>query len=140
MYQFCFIHIFPYNYDYLYFSYSFFVSVLNCLAFFFLFFQGFLYSSPDSSADWFGGRLTRECFYSSSQSYDESDLDLNHSLRLHALIENIVNFISGDVGNAPAFKEPEESVSTSPQAIITAMEQQQSRAEVCGFNLFYYTI
>lgn len=96
-------------------------------------FQGFLYSSPDSSADWFGGRSARECLYSSPQSYEESDIDLSQSLRLHALIENIVNFISGDVGNAPAFKEPEESVSTSPQAIIIAMEQQQSRAEVRVF-------
>ncbi|XP_016128716.1 probable E3 ubiquitin-protein ligase HERC1 [Sinocyclocheilus grahami] len=92
--------------------------------------RGFLYSSPDSSADWFGGRSARECLYSSPQSYEESDLDLSHSFRLHALIENIVNFISGDVGNAPVFKEPEESVSTSPQAIIIAMEQQQSRAEL----------
>ncbi|KTF92774.1 hypothetical protein cypCar_00003724 [Cyprinus carpio] len=92
--------------------------------------RGFLYSSPDSSADWFGGRSARECLYSSPQSYEESDLDLSNSFRLHALIENIVNFLSGDVGNAPAFKEPEESVSTSPQAIIIAMEQQQSRAEL----------
>lgn len=99
-------------------------------------FQGFLYSSPDSSADWFGGRSARECLYSSPQSYEESDIDLSQSLRLHALIENIVNFISGDVGNAPAFKEPEESVSTSPQAIIIAMEQQQSRAEVRAFSIF----
>uniref|UniRef100_A0A671MPF4 HECT-type E3 ubiquitin transferase n=1 Tax=Sinocyclocheilus anshuiensis TaxID=1608454 RepID=A0A671MPF4_9TELE len=92
--------------------------------------RGFLYSSPDSSADWFGGRSARECLYSSPQSCEESDLGLSHSFRLHALIENMVNFISGDVGNAPAFKEPEESVSTSPQAIIIAMEQQQSRAEL----------
>ncbi len=41
----------------------------------------------------------------------------------------MVSFISGDVGLAPAFKEPEESMSTSPQAMILAMEQQQSRAE-----------
>lgn len=82
------------------------------------------------------GRSARECLYSSQQSYEESDLDLSQSLRLHALIENIVNFISGDVGNAPAFKEPEESVSTSPQAIIIAVEQQQSRAEVCACSLF----
>lgn len=49
---------------------------------------------------------------------------------VHALIDNMVSFISGDVGLAPAFKEPEESMSTSPQATILAMEQQQSRAEV----------
>lgn len=42
----------------------------------------------------------------------------------------MVSFISGDVGLAPAFKEPEESMSTSPQATILAMEQQQNRAEV----------
>ncbi len=104
-----------------------------CSTDFVLRFQGFQYSSPDSSADCFGGRSARECLYS---SHEESDLDLNHSFRLHALIENIVNFISGDVGNAPAFKEPEESVSTSPQAIIIAMEQQQCRAEVCSDSLF----
>ncbi len=107
-----------------------------CSTDFVLRFQGFQYSSPDSSADCFGGRSARECLYSSPQSHEESDLDLNHSFRLHALIENIVNFISGDVGNAPAFKEPEESVSTSPQAIIIAMEQQQCRAEVCSDSLF----
>ena len=55
---------------------------------------------------------------------------MSHSLGVHALIDNIVSFVSGDVGNAPAFKEPEESMSTSPQATILAMEQQQSRAEV----------
>ncbi|KAA0723274.1 putative E3 ubiquitin-protein ligase HERC1 [Triplophysa tibetana] len=92
--------------------------------------KGFLYSSPDSSADWFGRHSARECLYSSSQSYEDSDLDLSHSLKLHALIENIVNFISGDIGNPPVFKEPEESVSTNPQAIITAMGQQQSRGEL----------
>lgn len=42
----------------------------------------------------------------------------------------MVSFISGDVGLAPAFKELEESMSTSPQATILAMEQQQNRAEV----------
>lgn len=63
-------------------------------------------------------------------SYEESDLDLSRSLGVHALIDNMVSFISGDVGLAPAFKEPEESMSTSPQATILAMEQQQNRAEV----------
>lgn len=66
----------------------------------------------------------------SAHSYEESDLDLSCSLGIHALIDNMVSFISGDVGLAPAFKEPEESMSTSPQATILAMEQQQSRAEV----------
>lgn len=57
-------------------------------------------------------------------------MDLSRSLGVHALIDNMVSFISGDVGLAPAFKEPEENMSTSPQATILAMEQQQNRAEV----------
>lgn len=65
--------------------------------------------------------------------YEESDLDLSRSLGVHALIDNMVSFISGDVGLTPAFKEPEESMSTSPQAVILAMEQQQSRAEVLQY-------
>ncbi|TRY89487.1 hypothetical protein DNTS_016060 [Danionella cerebrum] len=97
-------------------------------------------SQPESDEEGYslvrsGTYCQEECgsgfsFHSEKKSYDESDLDLSLSLRLHALIENIVNFLSGDVGNPPAFKEPEESVSTSPQAIIAAMEQQQSRAEL----------
>lgn len=93
--------------------------------------RGLLYSSPDSLAEsWFRAKLSRQRSYSSAYSYEESDLDLNRSLGLHALIDNMVSFISGDVGLAPAFREPEESMSTSPQAIILAMEQQQSRAEL----------
>ncbi|XP_054587942.1 probable E3 ubiquitin-protein ligase HERC1 isoform X4 [Nothobranchius furzeri] len=93
--------------------------------------RGILHSSPDSLAEsWFRSRLSHQRSYSSAHSYEESDLDLNHSLGIHALIDNMVSFISGDVGHAPAFKEPEEGVSTSPQATILAMEQQQSRAEL----------
>lgn len=55
------------------------------------------------------------------------------------MIENVVSFVSGDVGNSPGFKEPEESMSTSPQASIIAMEQQQLRAEV-SFNLKSFLI
>lgn len=62
---------------------------------------------------------------------------MSRSLGIHALIDNMVSFISGDVGLAPAFKEPEESMSTSPQATILAMEQQQSRAEVLFLCLNY---
>lgn len=92
---------------------------------------GLLHSSPDSLAEsWFRAKLSRQRSYGSAHSYEESDLDLNRSLGIHALIDNMVSFISGDVGLAPAFKEPEESMSTSPQATILAMEQQQSRAEV----------
>ncbi|KAM6980533.1 putative E3 ubiquitin-protein ligase HERC1 [Aplochiton taeniatus] len=93
--------------------------------------RGLLHSSPDSLADsWFRAKLSRERCYSSTHSYDESDTDLSHSLGVHALIDNMVSFISGDVGLVPAFKEPEESMSTSPQAMILAMEKQQSRAEL----------
>uniref|UniRef100_A0A667Y6L3 HECT-type E3 ubiquitin transferase n=1 Tax=Myripristis murdjan TaxID=586833 RepID=A0A667Y6L3_9TELE len=93
--------------------------------------RGLLHSSPDSLAEsWFRAKLSRQRSYSSAHSYEESDLDLSRSLGVHALIDNMVSFISGDVGLAPAFKEPEESMSTSPQATILAMEQQQSRAEL----------
>lgn len=98
--------------------------------------SGFPHSSPDSLAEsWFRAKLSRQRSYSSAHSYEESDLDLSRSLGIHALIDNMVSFISGDVGLAPAFKEPEESMSTSPQATILAMEQQQSRAEVRGLSL-----
>lgn len=97
--------------------------------------SGLLHSSPDSLAEsWFRAKLSRQRSYSSAHFYEESDLDLSRSLGVHALIDNMVSFISGDVGLAPAFKEPEESMSTSPQATILAMEQQQSRAEVSGIS------
>ncbi|XP_047218559.1 probable E3 ubiquitin-protein ligase HERC1 isoform X5 [Girardinichthys multiradiatus] len=93
--------------------------------------RGILHSSPDSLADsWFRSKLSHQRTYSLAHSYEESDLDLNRSLGIHALIDNMVSFVSGDVGLAPAFKEPEEGMSTSPQAAILAMEQQQSRAEL----------
>ncbi|MEQ2245396.1 putative E3 ubiquitin-protein ligase herc1 [Ilyodon furcidens] len=93
--------------------------------------RGILHSSPDSLADsWFRSKLSHQRSYSLAHSYEESDLDLNRSLGIHALIDNMVSFVSGDVGLAPAFKEPEEGMSTSPQAAILAMEQQQSRAEL----------
>lgn len=111
-------------------------------------FPGLLHSSPDSLAEsWFRAKLSRQRSYSSAHSYEESDLDLSRSLGIHALIDNMVSFISGDVGLAPAFKEPEESMSTSPQATILAMEQQQSRAEVrdclktsLGFLYFFTAV
>ncbi|XP_069046831.1 probable E3 ubiquitin-protein ligase HERC1 isoform X3 [Lepisosteus oculatus] len=93
--------------------------------------DGLLHSSPDSLTDsWFRAKHSRDRIYSPPYSYEESDFDLTKSLGVHALIDNIVSFVSGDVGNAPAFKEPEEGMSTSPQATIIAMEQQQSRAEL----------
>ncbi|XP_047196036.1 probable E3 ubiquitin-protein ligase HERC1 [Hippoglossus stenolepis] len=93
--------------------------------------RGLLHSSPDSLAEsWFRAKLSRQRSYGSAYSYEESDLDLSRSLGVYALIDNMVSYISGDVGLAPAFKEPEESMSTSPQATILAMEQQQNRAEL----------
>jgi E3 ubiquitin-protein ligase HERC1 len=98
---------------------------------------GPMHSQLESLSDsWTRLKHTRDWFYNSSYSF-ESDFDLTKSLGVHTLIENVVSFVSGDVGNAPGFKEPEESMSTSPQASIIAMEQQQLRAEVsCGYLLF----
>lgn len=86
------------------------------------------------SDSWVRLKHSRDWLYTSSYSFVESDFDLSRSLGVHTLIENAVSFVSGDVGNSPGFKEPEESMSTSPQASIIAMEQQQLRAEV-NFSL-----
>lgn len=92
---------------------------------------GPLHSSPDTLAEsWVRAKHSREHLYDLPGSYGDSDSDLSKSLGAHVLIENVVSFVSGDVGSSPAFKEPEESMSTSPQGTIIAMEQQQSRAEV----------
>lgn len=94
-----------------------------------------MHSQLESLSDsWTRLKHTRDWFYNSSYSF-ESDFDLTKSLGVHTLIENVVSFVSGDVGNAPGFKEPEESMSTSPQASIIAMEQQQLRAEVSCWYL-----
>ncbi|XP_056269201.1 probable E3 ubiquitin-protein ligase HERC1 isoform X3 [Pseudoliparis swirei] len=93
--------------------------------------RGLLLSSPDSLAEsWFRAKLSRQRSYGSALFYEEAELDLSRSLGVHALIDNTVSFVSGDVGLAPAFREPEESMSTGPQATVLAMEQQQSRAEL----------
>ncbi|XP_061742965.1 probable E3 ubiquitin-protein ligase HERC1 isoform X4 [Nerophis ophidion] len=93
--------------------------------------RGLLYSAQDTLAEsWFRAKLSCQRSYSFAYSYEESELNLNRSLGIHALIENMISFISGDIGLIPAFKEPEESMSTSPQAMILAMEHQQSRAEL----------
>ncbi|MXQ86267.1 hypothetical protein E5288_WYG006562 [Bos mutus] len=91
--------------------------------------RGPMHSQLESLSDsWTRLKHNRDWLCSSSYSF-ESDFDLTKSLGVHTLIENVVSFVSGDVGNAPGFKEPEESMSTSPQASIIAMEQQQLRAE-----------
>lgn len=92
--------------------------------------RGPLHSQLESLNDsWARLKHSRDWLCNSSYSF-ESDFDLTKSLGVHTLIENVVSFVSGDVGNAPGFKEPEESMSTSPQASIIAMEQQQLRAEL----------
>ncbi|XP_048649174.1 probable E3 ubiquitin-protein ligase HERC1 [Marmota marmota marmota] len=92
--------------------------------------RGPMHSQLESLSDsWARLKYSRDWLYNSSYSF-ESDFDLTKSLGVHTLIENVVSFVSGDVGNAPGFKEPEESMSTSPQASIIAMEQQQLRAEL----------
>ncbi|KAF4017395.1 hypothetical protein G4228_009189 [Cervus hanglu yarkandensis] len=91
--------------------------------------RGPMHSQLESLSDsWTRLKHNRDWLCNSSYSF-ESDFDLTKSLGVHTLIENVVSFVSGDVGNAPGFKEPEESMSTSPQASIIAMEQQQLRAE-----------
>lgn len=102
----------------------------------FVLFVGPLHSQLESLSDsWARLKHSRDWLCNSSYSF-ESDFDLTKSLGVHTLIENVVSFVSGDVGNAPGFKEPEESMSTSPQASIIAMEQQQLRAEVSLWYLF----
>lgn len=92
--------------------------------------RGHIHSPLESLSDsWARLKHSRDWLYNSSCSF-ESDFDLTKSLGVHSLIENVVSFVSGDVGNAPGFKEPEEGMSTSPQASIIAMEQQQLRAEL----------
>ncbi|XP_024591034.1 probable E3 ubiquitin-protein ligase HERC1 isoform X10 [Neophocaena asiaeorientalis asiaeorientalis] len=92
--------------------------------------RGPMHSQLETLSDsWARLKHNRDWLCNSSNSF-ESDFDLTKSLGVHTLIENVVSFVSGDVGNAPGFKEPEESMSTSPQASIIAMEQQQLRAEL----------
>lgn len=103
------------------------VAIDACL---FCLYVGPMHSQLESLSDsWARLKHSRDWLCNSSYSF-ESDFDLTKSLGVHTLIENVVSFVSGDVGNAPGFKEPEESMSTSPQASIIAMEQQQLRAEV----------
>ncbi|XP_005987770.1 probable E3 ubiquitin-protein ligase HERC1 isoform X3 [Latimeria chalumnae] len=93
--------------------------------------RGLPHSPADPISDsWARLKHGRDRLYSSPHSFDESDFDLSRSLGVHNLIENIISFVSGDVGNTPGFKEPEENMSTSPQATIIALEQQQLRAEL----------
>lgn len=99
-------------------------------------FLGAVHSPIESLSDsWTRLKNSRDWLFNSTCSFEESDFDFTKSIGIHTLIENIISFVSGDVGSSPGFKEPEESMSTSPQAYIIAMEQQQQRAEVC-YNYF----
>lgn len=84
------------------------------------------------SDSWTRLKPGRDWLSSSTCSFGESDFDFSKSVGVHTLIENIVSFVSGDLIHTPSFKEPEESLSASPQAYLLAMEQQQLRAEVSG--------
>ncbi|GCB70606.1 hypothetical protein scyTo_0005723 [Scyliorhinus torazame] len=93
--------------------------------------RGPAYSPTDSlRATWTRLKHSRDRPYGTSHWYSTSDFDLNRSLGIHTFIENIVSFVSGDVGTSPGFKEPEENLSSNPQAILIAMEQQQLRSEL----------
>lgn len=86
-------------------------------------------SDPPVSDSWARLKHSRDWLCGSTYAFDP-DSESGKTLGIHTLIENILSFVSGDVGNAPGFKEPEEGMSSSPQACIIAMEQQQQRAEV----------
>ncbi|KAJ7398001.1 hypothetical protein BTVI_128929 [Pitangus sulphuratus] len=93
--------------------------------------RGAIHGQVESlSESWVRLKQGRDWLCTPSCSFLEPDFDLSRSLGVHTLIENVVSFVSGDVGNSPGFKEPEESMSTSPQASVIAMEQQQLRAEL----------
>ncbi|XP_069758992.1 probable E3 ubiquitin-protein ligase HERC1 isoform X8 [Narcine bancroftii] len=88
-------------------------------------------SSTDSlRASWTWLKYSRDLSYETSHLSSMLERDLNQSFGTHTFIDNIVSFVSGGVGTSPAFKEPEENMSSNPQAIIIAMEQQQLRSEL----------
>ncbi|XP_025019967.1 probable E3 ubiquitin-protein ligase HERC1 isoform X1 [Python bivittatus] len=92
--------------------------------------KGVVHSPIETLSDSWTRLKQRDWLSSSSCLFGESDFDFTKSIGVHTLIENIISFISGDLGSSPGFKEPEESMSTNPQAYIIAMEQQQQRAEL----------
>lgn len=103
-------------------------------------FLGSVHSPIENLSDSWTRLKQRDWLSSSSCLFGESEVDFTKSAGIHTLIENMISFISGDVGSSPGFKEPEESMSTNPQAYIVAMEQQQQRAEVrvaCCGSLWY---
>ncbi|KAL7980305.1 hypothetical protein Chor_014634 [Crotalus horridus] len=93
-------------------------------------FIGMVHSPTETLSDSWTRLKQRDWLSSSSCLFGEPDVDFTKSVSIHTLIENIITFISGDVGSSPGFREPEESMSTDPQAYLVAMEQQQQRAEL----------
>ncbi|KAJ7311304.1 hypothetical protein JRQ81_006920 [Phrynocephalus forsythii] len=92
--------------------------------------RGAAHSPIEALSDSWTRLKHRDWLSSSSYLFGESDFDVTQSVGVHTLIENVISFVVADVGSPPGFKEPEESTSTSPQAYIVAMEQQQQRAEL----------
>ncbi|XP_055518701.1 probable E3 ubiquitin-protein ligase HERC1 isoform X3 [Leucoraja erinacea] len=88
------------------------------------------YSTDSLRTSWTWLKYSRDASYDTSPLSNTVEFDLNQSFGIHAFIDNVVNFVSGGVGTSPAFKEPEENMSSNPQAIIIAMEQQQMRSEL----------
>ncbi|KAG8576379.1 hypothetical protein GDO81_009838 [Engystomops pustulosus] len=86
-------------------------------------------SEHPANDSWARLKHNRDWLYGLSCGFD-TDTEPSKSLGVHTLIDNVLSFVSGDVGNSPGFKEPEEGMSSSPQASIIAMEQQQLRAEL----------
>ncbi|KAG8440199.1 hypothetical protein GDO86_006116 [Hymenochirus boettgeri] len=86
-------------------------------------------TDPSTSDSWARLKHGREWPCNLSCGFD-TDTEHGRNMGVHTLIENVLSFVSGDVGNTPGFKEPEEGMSSCPQACIIAMEQQQLRAEL----------
>ncbi|XP_028822113.1 probable E3 ubiquitin-protein ligase HERC1 [Denticeps clupeoides] len=77
--------------------------------------------------------FTRRGFHGSVDAVSESwfwDSCEERSDWFHALLENMVSFVTADVGNVPPFREPEQNMRTCPHTVITAMQQQQRRGEL----------
>lgn len=86
-------------------------------------------SEHPANDSWARLKHNREWLCGLSCGFD-TEAERSKALGVHTLIDNALSFVSGDVGSSPGFKEPEEGMSSSPQACIIAMEQQQLRAEV----------
>ncbi|XP_043933675.1 probable E3 ubiquitin-protein ligase HERC1 isoform X2 [Protopterus annectens] len=83
------------------------------------------------SDSWARLKCSRDRLYSCPEySVDETDFNSNKSIGIHILNDNVVSYVSGDLASTPGFKDPEENMLTSPQAIIIALDQQQQRAEL----------